>query len=70
MKNEAENKIQIKAYSIKELASVYEVSEKIIRQWLTPFESEIGTKIGWYYTPKQAEIIFTKLGIPQIMYLT
>lgn len=70
MKNDLENKVQLKAYTTKELADIYQVSEKIIRQWLVPFEKEIGKKQGWYYTPKQSEIIFAKLGIPQVIYLS
>lgn len=70
MKNDEENRVQLKAYTVKDLAEFYEVSEKIIRQWLVPFEQEIGKKQGWYYTPKQAEIIFAKLGIPQVIYIS
>lgn len=70
MKNDLENKVQLKAYTTKELSEIYEVSEKIIRLWLTPFENDIGIKKGRYYTPKQSEIIFAKLGIPQVIYLT
>lgn len=70
MKNDEENKVQLKAYTTKELSEIYEVSEKIIRNWITPFEAEVGKKKGHYYTPKQSEIIFAKLGIPQVIYLT
>ncbi len=61
--------IHIKAYSTKELAKIYEVSEKIFRAWLAPFKNEIGKKAGWFYTPKQAKIIFDKVGIPEITHL-
>lgn len=59
--------IEIKAYSYKELAALYEVREKIFKRWLVPFKILIGAKIGRYYTPKQVKIIFKKLGTPHSM---
>ena len=62
-------KVRLKAYSTKELAELYEVSEKIFRTWLTPFKNDIGKKAGRFYTPKQAQIIFQKVGIPDMLLL-
>ena len=59
--------IKLKAYSIGELAVLYERSEKVIRTWLAPMEQEIGPRRGHCYTPRQIKIIFTELGIPGIM---
>lgn len=59
--------IEIKAYSYKELAALYEVREKIFKRWLVPFKGLIGVKRGWYLTPKQVKIIFKKLGTPHTM---
>jgi hypothetical protein len=61
--------VQLKAYSLKELAGFYECSLKIMRTWLKPFEKEIGPRIGHYYTPKQVKVIFENLGIPGMFYL-
>jgi len=68
-KESASVKIRLKAYSTKELAEMYEVSEKIFRTWLTPFKNDIGKKAGRFYTPKQAQIIFQKVGIPDMLLL-
>jgi hypothetical protein len=57
-------KIQLKAYSFKEVAVLYEVSQRTLHTWLSPFKNEIGQKIGWYYTPKQMKVVFEKLGLP------
>ncbi len=58
--------IQIKAYSKKEVAQLYEISAKSLQTWLTPFEKELGPRIGRFYNPKQMKIIFEKLGIPEV----
>ncbi|CAN5158050.1 hypothetical protein BH09BAC5_BH09BAC5_16480 [soil metagenome] len=65
-KEESDERIRLKAYSTKELADLYEVSEKIFRGWLIPFENDIGKKVGRFYNPKQAKVIFEKVGIPEI----
>ena len=62
-------KIQMKAYSFKEVAVMYEVSIKTLHTWLTPFKNEIGKKEGRYYTPKQIKVIFDKLGLPEFISL-
>lgn len=61
--------IQIKAYSTKEIAGLYNVSGRTLTRWLTPFTDEIGQRRGHYFTPKQTKIIFEKLGIPEMIYL-
>ena len=35
-------KTQVKTYSVKEMAGLYEISKKTLNKWLTPFETEIG----------------------------
>jgi uncharacterized protein YjcR len=57
-------KVLIKAYSVKEIAGLYNISPKTLRRWLTPFAKEIGERKGHSYTPKQIRIIFEELGIP------
>lgn len=64
--NESGNsKIRLKAYSMKEVAGLYDVSGKTLKTWLLPFKNEIGRRSGRFYTPKQMKVIFEKLGIPE-----
>jgi hypothetical protein len=60
--------IQLKAYSKKEIAQLYEISTKSLQTWLIPFEKELGPRVGRFYNPKQMKIIFEKLGIPETVY--
>ncbi len=56
--------IQVKPYNLKELANLYQVSDKTIKRWLDHFSDELGEKYGNYYTIPQVRIIFDKLGVP------
>lgn len=62
-------KIQVKTYSVKEVAELYSVSKKTLNKWLSPFEDEIGERRGYFYNPKQVSIIFEKLGLPEMIQL-
>lgn len=62
-------KIHLKPYSKHELMELYNVSWKIIKVWLEPYEEEIGPRVGHFYTPKQTKIILEKLGIPEVIEL-
>lgn len=55
---------EIKPYSTKELASIYDVCDKTMKKWIKPFMSEVGEKNGRYYSVAQVKIIFDKLGVP------
>jgi hypothetical protein len=55
---------EIKPYTKKELALLYEVSSRCFSTMLIPFVNEIGKKEGWYYNVRQVTIIFEKLGYP------
>jgi hypothetical protein len=59
-----ENAIILKAYSLKELAHIYGIDWRTLKNWLRPFEEEIGKKEGRYYKIPQVKIIFGKLGLP------
>ena len=61
---ETKNKIEVKPYNIKELATIYGVGYKTMKSWLKPFENEIGQKRGRALTVKQVEVIFNGLGVP------
>jgi len=58
------NSEKIKAQSKTELAHAYNISLKTFRNWIKPFEQEIGTYRGKAYTPKQVETIRRLLGEP------
>ena len=56
--------IKIRPYSITELAALYEVKPRTIKIWIEPFLEFIGEKRGRFYTNKQVQIIFSKIGEP------
>jgi hypothetical protein len=55
---------QLKPYTKKELAIFYKVSTYCFSTMISNFQKEIGKKKGWYYSVKQVQIIFEKLGYP------
>lgn len=59
-----ENTVEVKPYGLTELAAIYNVTNRTMKNWLKPFEKEIGEKIGRIYTAKQVKVIFEKLGLP------
>ena len=58
------NTIQLKPYSLGELAKIYTVCDRTMKKWIKPFEQEVGEKNGRYYSISQVKIIFDKLGLP------
>lgn len=62
---EDNQRIRIIPYSLKELAIIYGVGRTVIKHWLSPFETEIGPRLGRYYTVAQIKIIFERLGVPE-----
>ena len=58
------NSIPIKPYTVLELARLYGISDRTMKKWLRPFESEVGEKLGYFYNIAQVKIIFKKLGTP------
>lgn len=61
-----DKEIRIKAYTMQELAQLYQVNDRTIRRWLKPFRQEIGKREGHFFTLKQIRIIFEKIGEPEI----
>ena len=59
------NLTQLKAYSYKELATLYGISHRTLKNWLEPFTHDIGEKRGRYFTVKQMKVVFQKLGYPK-----
>jgi len=58
------NTIQLKPYSLVELAKLYTICDRTMKKWIKPFEQEVGEKNGRYYSINQVKIIFDKLGLP------
>jgi hypothetical protein len=58
------NTIQLKPYSLVDLAKLYTVCDRTMKKWIKPFEQEVGEKNGRYYSISQVKIIFDKLGLP------
>lgn len=56
--------IKLKPYTVKELSCLYGVDWRTIKNWIKPFEHELGKKLGRYYNIPQMEHIFNKLGYP------
>lgn len=69
MKFEPTRRIYLKPYTLTELAGLYNVNYKTLREWIKPFEAEIGKKIGRFYTIPQVRIIFEKLELPTMSVL-
>ena len=59
-----EDYVEIKPYNVKELARIYDVKPRTLRNWLALHADAIGPKIGHLYTALQVKIIFEKLGLP------
>ena len=57
----------VKPYTMKELCKIYQVSDKTMRKWLSPFSDQIGKRQGPIYNVAQVDIIFTKLGVPGVL---
>ena len=62
--------IEVKAYSISELSSMYGISNKTMNRWMKPYAAIIGKREGRYYAALQVRIIFDKLGLPGKIYET
>ena len=56
--------IEIRCYTIKELAGIYGVHRQTMAKWLERIAKEIGEKGGYYYSIRQVRVIFQKLSLP------
>ncbi len=64
MNNDGIKIIDIKPYTLKELAAIYGLHRETMRNWLRPFKDEIGKRNGYYFQIHQVRIIFQKLMLP------
>jgi len=54
--------IELRPYTVKELAEIYGINFRTMSKWIAPFSEEIGKKNGRYYNIAQVQIIREKLG--------
>jgi hypothetical protein len=59
-----DNTIDVKPYSLTELARIYGVTNRTMKNWIVKHDESIGEKVGRLYTTLQVKIIFEKLGLP------
>lgn len=59
-------KAPLQPYTTEEMASLYNITTKTFLKWIEPFVNDIGEKIGWYFNVRQVEVIFEKIGRPEI----
>ena len=57
--------VEVRAYSIGELAILYGISARTMNRWLKPHMEIVGKRQGRFYTVKQVELIFEQLGLPK-----
>jgi hypothetical protein len=56
--------IMVQAYMPGELSRIYQISYPTFLKWVKSIESQVGVRMGQYYTAKQVEIIFKNFGVP------
>lgn len=57
-------KKDLRPYTKKELAVLYNRSVTCFNKMIAPYTEDIGEKKGWYYTVSQVDVIFKKLQPP------
>jgi hypothetical protein len=61
------NKLLLKPYSLMELSRIYGVDFRTFKKWMIPFQENIGSRNGRYYTVAQVRKIFDFLGTPGVI---
>ena len=56
-------KIELKPYSVTDLAKIYGVCNRTFKKWVNDIK-EVGPKKGRYYSIPQVKIIFENMKIP------
>ncbi len=56
--------IDIKPSTLKQLAAQYGVCDRTFIKWLKPFDKQLGSRVGHFYSVNQVKIIYKKLGVP------
>ncbi len=60
----------LKPYTARQLADMYDVSLNTFKKWVQKHEAVVGPKQGHFYSVLQVEIIITKLGFPRLIKLS
>jgi hypothetical protein len=63
-KDENKKPIEIKPYSTSELSNFYGISRRTFHRWMRHVASEVGTRMGRFYTIAQVKVIFEIFGNP------
>lgn len=58
------NYVDIRPYNLTELAAIYGVTIRTMKNWIIRHNEAVGEKTGRLYTALQVKIIFEKLGLP------
>ena len=56
------SEVEVKPYSIRELAAMYGISVNTFKKWIRPHKDDIGPKIGHFFNARQVQFIFDKFG--------
>jgi len=56
--------VEIRPYSLTELSQMYGISNRTMKNWLTPHSHFIGDNVGRIYNALQVKIIFERIGLP------
>lgn len=59
--------IELKPYTVKDLANIYGVSRVTFYRWLKLFADKVGPRQGSYFSIAQVRIIFSHLDLPAII---
>ncbi len=57
--------LQLRGYSLPELANLYQISSRTFKNWIKPFSAQIGKRQGRFYNVNQVKIILANLGFPE-----
>lgn len=61
-------RFELKPYTKKELAALYDMPVKAFESLLRQYEDQIGKKRGWYYTVHQVETIVKCIGFRRTLH--
>lgn len=56
--------VPIMPYKLKELASIYKLSNYMMRLLIQPHQKALGKRVGHYYSYEQVEKIFKRIHLP------
>jgi hypothetical protein len=56
--------LDVKPYTTKEMAAIYQVSPKTFNRWVTRIRTDVGEKNGRFFTINQVKTILDKIGLP------